>query len=134
MYAQWCPAVCDPMDCSPPAPSAMDFSRQEYWSWAAISSSRGSPRPRIELTSIASPVWQAESLPLSHQGSPLDMFGGGGLVAKSCLTLATPWTVALQCVHVRCDSLNPSVHGVLQVRILEWVTISFSRVTSQPRT
>ena len=22
--------------------------------------------------------------------------GGGGLVAKSCLTLATPWTVALQ--------------------------------------
>ena len=24
------------------------------------------------------------------------LFGGGGLVAKSCLTLATPWTVACQ--------------------------------------
>ena len=25
-----------------------------------------------------------------------DMFGGGGLVAKSCRTPATPWTVAFQ--------------------------------------
>ena len=25
-----------------------------------------------------------------------DMFGGGGLVVKSCWTLATPWTVAFQ--------------------------------------
>ena len=24
------------------------------------------------------------------------MFGGGGLVGQSCLTLATPWTVAFQ--------------------------------------
>ena len=26
-----------------------------------------------------------------------------------------------------------SVHGISQARILEWVTISFSRVSSQPR-
>ena len=26
------PAVCDPMDCSPPGSSSMGFSRQEYWS------------------------------------------------------------------------------------------------------
>ena len=39
-----------------------------------------------------------------------------------------------------CDSLllfdwsppGPSVHGTFQVRILEWVAISFSRVSSQP--
>ena len=36
-------------------------------------------------------------------------------VARSCLTLATPWTVA------------SSVHGIFQIRILEWVAISFSR-------
>ena len=29
-------------------------------------------------------------------GNPERMRGGGGLVAKSCLTLATPWTVARQ--------------------------------------
>ena len=30
--AQSCPALCDPMDCSLPAPPCMGFSRQEYWS------------------------------------------------------------------------------------------------------
>ena len=37
--------------------------------------------------------WQADSLPLSHQGSPqvlLYASDGGGLVAKSCLILVTP--------------------------------------------
>jgi len=40
---------------------------------------------------------------------------GGGLVTQSCPTLMT------------------SVHGILQARILEWVAISFSRGSSQPR-
>ena len=44
---------------------------------------------------------------------------GGGLIAKSYPTL-----------HGLPDS---SVHGILQARILEWVTISFSRGFSQPR-
>ena len=39
---------------------------------------------------------------------------------KSCLTLATPWTV------------DSTVHGTLQARILGWVVISFSRGSSQP--
>ena len=37
----------------------------------------------------------------------------------------TPWTV--------CHPPGSSVHGILQARILEWVTISFSRGFSQPR-
>ena len=36
----------------------------------------------------------------------------GGLVAKLYLTLLTPWTVA---------SPGSSVHGILQVRFLEWL-------------
>ena len=47
---------------------------------------------------------------------------GGGLFAQSWLTLGTPWTVA--------QSL---VHGISQARILEWVAISSSRGSSQPR-
>ena len=41
--------------------------------------------------------------------------------------------------HVRlCDSMDcsppdSSIHGILQARILEWVAISFSRGSSQPR-
>ena len=38
-------------------------------------------------------------------------------------TFETPWTVAIQ---------NPSVHGISQARILKWVSISFSRGSSQP--
>ena len=47
----------------------------------------------------------------------------GGLVAKPCLTLATPWTIL---VH------GSSVHGILQAKILEWVVISFSRDHPDP--
>ena len=41
---------------------------------------------------------------------------GGGLVAKLCPTVATPWTV-----HARL-----LCHGIPQAGILEWVAISFS--------
>ena len=46
------------------------------------------------------------------------------LVAQSCPTLCEP-----------VDSSPPgsSVHGILQTGILEWVAISFSRGSSQPR-
>ena len=43
----------------------------------------------------------------------------------SCVWLfATAWTVACQA---------PSVHGIFQSRILEWIAISFSRRSSRPR-
>ena len=45
-------------------------------------------------------------------------------VAQSCPTLCDP---------VDCSLPGFSVHGILQARILEWVTISFSRGSSQPR-
>ena len=32
-----------------------------------------------------------------------------------------------------CDSIHYTVHGILQARILEWVAVSFSRGSSQPR-
>ena len=32
-----------------------------------------------------------------------------------------------------CSLPGSSVHGILQARILEWVAISFSRASSQPR-
>ena len=65
-------------------------------------------------------VCQSQSSNSSHPPFPR----GGGLVTKLCLTLATPWTVACQA---------SSVHGILQARVLEWVAISFSRGSSQPR-
>ena len=45
-------------------------------------------------------------------------------VAQSCPTLCHP---------IDCSLPGSSVHGILQARILEWVTIPFSRRSSQPR-
>ena len=46
------------------------------------------------------------------------------LVAQLCPTLCNP---------VDCSPPGPSVHEILQARILEWVAISFSRGSSQSR-
>ena len=46
------------------------------------------------------------------------------LVTQSCLTLCDP---------MDCSPLGCSVHGIFQARILEWVAISSSRGSSQPR-
>ena len=45
-------------------------------------------------------------------------------VAQPCPTLCDP---------MDCSSPCSSVHGILQARVLEWVAISFSRESSQPR-
>ena len=44
--------------------------------------------------------------------------------AQSCLTLCKP---------MDCSPPDPSVHGIFQARILEWVAISYSRASSPPR-
>ena len=55
-----------------------------------------------------------------------DVFSSSSsLVAKSCPTLATPWTVS--------SLPGSSVLGILQTGILEWVAIPFSRGSCRPR-
>ena len=46
------------------------------------------------------------------------------LVAQSCPTLCGLWD---------CSPPDTSVHGIFQARILEWVSVSFSRGSFQPR-
>ena len=45
-------------------------------------------------------------------------------VTQSCPTLCDP---------MDCSLPGSSVHGILQVRILEWVAVPFSRGSSEPR-
>ena len=49
----------------------MRFSRQEYWSGLPCHPPGDLPDPGIEPVSPESPAWLADSLPLSHWGSPL---------------------------------------------------------------
>ena len=46
------------------------------------------------------------------------------LAAPSCVTLCDPKD---------CSLPDPSVHGILQARIQEWVAIPFSRESSRPK-
>ena len=65
LVAQSCPTLCDLMDCSLPAPSSMEFSRQEYWSGLPLPSPEGLPDPGMEP---GSPTLQADALPSEVPG------------------------------------------------------------------
>ena len=62
---QSCPTLCDPMDCNPPAPLSMGFSKQEYWRGLPFPPPGDLPNPRIEPRS---PALQADSLPTKLRG------------------------------------------------------------------
>ena len=65
-----CPTLCNPMNyvaCQ--ASQTMEVSRQEYWSRLPCPPPGDLPDPGIEPKSPVSPALQADSLPLSHQGS-----------------------------------------------------------------
>ena len=57
--------------------------------------------------------------------SPLD----SGIVASE----VKPLSRVRLCDPMDCSLPGSSIHGILQARVLEWVAISFSRGSSQPR-
>ena len=74
--------------------------------------------PGIKPASHVSPALRADSLPLSHGGSPdIEVAAAAAKSLQSCPTLCDP-----------IDGSPPgsAVPGILQARTLEWVAISFS--------
>ena len=112
-------------------PLSMGFSKQEYWSGLPCPPSEDLPDPGIKPQS---PALQAESLLLSHQGSPCTcvcvyiymyvyLYWNASAVSE--------WKLLL--CQTPCDPMDYTVHGILQARILEWVDFPFSRGSSWPR-
>ena len=89
------------------------------WYWL----SAGSSLP--DLLYMSSP-YGLEFLWLSQESSPFP----GQLISCSCLVLSHVFTL---CDSMDCSLPGFSVHGILQARILEWVAVSSSRGSSQPR-
>ena len=50
-----------------------------------------------------------------------------------CVRVKSYQSCPILCDPMDCSSQSSSVHGILQAVILEWVAISFSRGSSQPR-
>ena len=84
-YAQLCPTLCYPMVYSPPAPLSMDFLGKNTRVGCHFL------LQGVFLTHVSNPhllLWQADSLPLCHQGSP------GGLYKTLFFSRLCPWTVS----------------------------------------
>ena len=67
---QLSPPLCDHMGCSPPGSSVHGISQTRILEWVSTPSSRDLPNSGTESASPVAPALQADSLPLSHWGSP----------------------------------------------------------------
>ena len=140
LVAQACLTLCDPVDCSPPGSSVRGILQARILQWVAIPFSRESaqPRDRSQVSCIAGGFFTILATGEIHNTvytvciAPLFTWSfslkssevKSSEVAQSCLTLCDP---------VDCSPPGSSIPGILQARILEWVAISFSRGSSQPR-
>ena len=71
MHAQPCPALCDPVDSSPPDSSVHGIFQARILEWVAISYCRASSQPRDQTrVSCISCIGRQDSLPLATSGKP----------------------------------------------------------------
>ena len=114
------------------APLSVAFSRQEYWSGLPLPIPGDLPDPGIETASLLEfiiaylyNICICDSVLYTQTPQPVIILTVSSevLVAQSCLTLCDP---------MDCSLLGPSVRGISQARILEWVATSSSRGSSQP--
>ena len=99
------------MDCSPPGSSVHGI----FQEWVAISFSRGSSQPR-DPTQVSLIAGRCFNLWATREAQ--------SEVAQLCPSLWDP---------MDCSLPDFSVHGIFQARVPEWIAISFSRWSSQPR-
>ena len=95
------------------APLSVGFSRHEYWSGLPFPSPGDLPNPGIEA---GSPPLQADTLPSELPRKPTATATAAKSL-QSCPTLCDP---------IDFSPPGSTVLGILQVRTLEWVAISFS--------
>ena len=107
------------------APLSMGFSRWEYWSGVPL------PSPlyvinldQIRMEKNMEKSWKKRGTLVSAALWPPACVLRCS-VAQSCPT---------PCDSIDCSPPGSSVHGILQVRTLEWVAISCSRPSSNPKT
>ena len=122
LLSQSYPALCDPMDCRPPASSVHGDSSSKNTGVDCHALLQGIFPTQGSKPSLPHCRWILYHL--NHQGSPLLKIPSVCSVAKSCPTL---WDLMV------CSPPGSSVHGILQARILEWVAISFSMGSFWPK-
>ena len=68
-----CPALCDPMNYSPPGSPSMEFSQQEYWGGLTLPTAEDLPDPGIKPKSLVSSALTDGFFTIAQLGSPLEL-------------------------------------------------------------
>ena len=115
------------MDCSPPGSSVRRTLQARTLDWIAVSSSRGSSRPRDDSVSLMFPVLAVGVFTTSTTWEIYNEILYIYLVAAAAAAAAK----SLQSCPTLCNPIDGSppgypVPGILQARTLEWGAISFS--------
>ena len=103
------------------APQSLVFSRQEHWSGLPFPS----PMRESEVTQ------QCLTLQRPHRLQPTRLLLS--IKMHKCESEIVSYSIVSDCNPMNYSLPGSSVHGILHSRILEWVPISFSRGSSQPR-
>ena len=120
-------------------PLSMRFSRQGYWSGLPFPSPGDLPNPGIELRS---PTLQADSLPSEPPGKSCNenaLLQRVFVFTSARHLRALPvWDHLFKVCYFLDNSMDcglpgSCVLGILQARVLEWVSMPSSRGSSQPR-
>ena len=147
-----------PMDCSPPGSSVHGILPTRILEWVAISFSRGSSWSKNQaqascitgrfLTFWATKNTQSRNRRCFHFVLLLQQITTNFWLKQCTFIVLVSWSqksdacgmlmIVLSCVRLvynpeDCSPPGSSVHGIFQARILEWVAISFSRISSQAR-
>ena len=140
--AQFCPTLCDSVNCSPPSSSVHGIFQARILEWVAISSSRGSSWPRdwTHVSCIGRRIlyhwatWKAlyaeyimRNARLSESQAGIEISGRN---INNLRYVDAAAAKLLQLCPTLCDPRDGSppgspVPGILQARTLEWVAISF---------
>ena len=137
-----CSVVSDslrPVDCSLPGFSVRGILQARIPEWVAISFSRGSSQPRDRTQDSHTGGRRFNLWATREAKCSFSTLSDAPLVTQKVKNLPAKqeWSEVAQSCPTLCDPMDcslpgSSVHGILQARILEWVTISFSRVSSRP--
>ena len=101
------------------APLSMGFPRREYWSGFPFPSPGDLLNPGMKLKS---PAWQADSLPLSHQGSPQ---------YQNCIQAKLLQLYPILCNPMDCNPPGSSANFQHSINIIKSLAISWY-VSLQP--
>ena len=88
-------------------PLSVGFSRQKDWSGLPFPPPGDLPDPGIELESSAFPALQADSSPLSHQGSFTDNSGFSQVFSPSCCSVSVVCSVVCPTLCNPMDCITP---------------------------